>query len=49
VEFWVMNHYHDGKVAESRIIMDTMSLTQLGVVPGPASNGGDGRNRLSEA
>jgi steroid delta-isomerase-like uncharacterized protein len=38
VEFWVMNHYRDGKVAESRIIMDTMSLMQqLGVVPGPAS------------
>jgi steroid delta-isomerase-like uncharacterized protein len=38
VEAWTMDHFRDGKVAESRIIMDTMGLMQqLGVVPGPAS------------
>jgi steroid delta-isomerase-like uncharacterized protein len=38
VEYWVMNHYRGGKMAESRIIMDTMGLMQqLGVMPGPAS------------
>jgi steroid delta-isomerase-like uncharacterized protein len=36
VEYWTMNYYRDGKVAESRIIMDTMGLMQqLGVIPGP--------------
>jgi steroid delta-isomerase-like uncharacterized protein len=38
VEYWVMNHYRDGKVAESRIIMDTVGLMQqLGVIPRPVS------------
>jgi steroid delta-isomerase-like uncharacterized protein len=37
VEYWTMNHYRDGKVAESRIIMDMLGLMQqLGVIPGPA-------------
>jgi hypothetical protein len=33
-----MDHFRDGKIAESRIIMDVMGLLQqLGVVSAPAS------------
>jgi steroid delta-isomerase-like uncharacterized protein len=38
VEYWNMDHFRDGKIAESRIIMDVMGLLQqLGVVSAPAS------------
>jgi hypothetical protein len=38
VEAWTIDRFRDGKLAESRIIMDVMGLMrQLGVVPGPAS------------
>ena len=38
VEAWTIDYFRDGKLAESRIIMDVMGLMQqLGVVPSPAS------------
>jgi hypothetical protein len=38
VEAWTIDRFRDGKLAESRIIMDVMGLMQqLGVVPSPAS------------
>jgi steroid delta-isomerase-like uncharacterized protein len=37
VEAWTIDHVRDGKVAESRIIMDVMGLMQqLGAIPGSA-------------
>jgi steroid delta-isomerase-like uncharacterized protein len=38
VEAWTIDQFRDGKMAESRIIMDVMGLMQqLGVIPQPAS------------
>jgi steroid delta-isomerase-like uncharacterized protein len=38
VEAWTIDHFRDGKMAESRIIMDVMGLMQqLGAIPGPTS------------
>jgi steroid delta-isomerase-like uncharacterized protein len=38
VEYWTMDYIRDGKIAESRIIMDVMGLMQqLGAIPGHAS------------
>jgi steroid delta-isomerase-like uncharacterized protein len=38
VEYWNMDYFRDGKIAEGRIIMDVMGLLQqLGMIPGPAS------------
>ena len=38
VEAWTFDYFRDGKIAESRIIMDTMGLMQqLGALPPPAS------------
>jgi hypothetical protein len=38
VEAWTVDHIRDGKLAESRIIMDVMGLMQqLGVIPEPPS------------
>jgi steroid delta-isomerase-like uncharacterized protein len=38
VEAWTIDHFRDGKVAESRIIMDVMGLMQqVGAIPGPAA------------
>jgi steroid delta-isomerase-like uncharacterized protein len=37
VEAWTIDRFRDGRMVESRIIMDVMGLMQqLGVVPGPA-------------
>lgn len=39
VEAWTLDHYRDGKLAESRIIMDVMGLMQqLGAIPDPAES-----------
>jgi steroid delta-isomerase-like uncharacterized protein len=38
VEAWTKDRYSDGRLVQSRIIMDVLGmLTQLGVVPPPAS------------
>jgi steroid delta-isomerase-like uncharacterized protein len=38
VEAWTMDRYRDGRLVESRIIMDVAGmLTQLGIVPPPAA------------
>ena len=37
VEAWTLDRYHDGRLTESRIIMDVLGLlTQLGAIPAPA-------------
>jgi steroid delta-isomerase-like uncharacterized protein len=37
VESWTLDRYHEGQLAESRIIMDVAGLLmQLGVIPAPA-------------
>jgi hypothetical protein len=38
VETWTLDRYRDGRLTESRIIMDVVGLlTQLGVLPAPAA------------
>jgi hypothetical protein len=38
VESWTLDRYRDGRLAESRIIMDVAGmLMQLGVIPAPAA------------
>ena len=38
VESWTLDRYRDGRLAESRIIMDVAGmLIQLGVIPAPAT------------
>jgi steroid delta-isomerase-like uncharacterized protein len=38
VEAWTKDRYRDGRLVQSRIIMDVMGmLTQLGVIPAPAA------------
>ena len=38
VESWTIDRYRDGRLTESRIIMDVAGmLAQLGVLPAPAS------------
>ena len=38
VESWTLDRYRDGRLAESRIIMDVAGmLTQLGLIPAPAA------------
>jgi hypothetical protein len=38
VAAWTIDRFADGKVAESRIIMDTLGLMQqLGVIPAPGA------------
>lgn len=39
VEAWTLDRYRDGRLAESRIIMDVAGmLMQLGVIPSPAAD-----------
>jgi hypothetical protein len=38
VAAWTIDRFTDGKIAESRIIMDTLGMMQqLGVIPAPAA------------
>jgi len=38
VEAWTLDHYRDGQLTESRILMDVAGLLmQLGVIPAPAA------------
>lgn len=39
VEAWTIDRFRDGKIAESRILMDVMGLMQqLGAIPGPSAS-----------